>query len=283
MLSELTEFHNSLTWPVRAHGLELELLSAGRETRRNHDYLWDGTRRGQEYAAILQWTLDGEGELLLKERRIPVKTGQAMLIHLPHQHVYSLPKHSPMWSFVYINLRGSALHQHWREIERRLGHVADIPFESRVGQTLCDIIRLMHAKEVHTRYHASSLAYQCLMELLAHGAASASASAHPVWLSDVLDFARSPAGEMADVQALAATAGMSRFHFSRRFKEHMQITPAAYLRAQRLNVAANLLRDSRLTAADIGRACHFEDPSVFNRAFRAHFGVNPGEYRRRGL
>ena len=62
-------------------------------------------------------------------------------------------------------------------------------------------------------------------------------------------------------------------------------SPAAFLRSERLRVAARLLTDPRQagrTVEQIGYAAGFEDPTTFTRAFRRAYGCAPREWRAAG-
>jgi AraC-like DNA-binding protein len=83
-----------------------------------------------------------------------------------------------------------------------------------------------------------------------------------------------------DLAALARTAGLSPFHFSRVFKAHTGVPPHRYLTGLRLEEAKRLLRDSALSVTDICYEVGFRNLSHFIAAFRAHAGVTPSRYRR---
>ncbi|MGE0791582.1 MAG: helix-turn-helix transcriptional regulator [Sandaracinaceae bacterium] len=79
------------------------------------------------------------------------------------------------------------------------------------------------------------------------------------------------------VDDLARTASMSRYHFSRLFREQTSMSPYQYLTQVRLERAAELLRSDRtVTAAAIDAG--FRDLGRFARAFRDRYGVSPSEY-----
>lgn len=58
------------------------------------------------------------------------------------------------------------------------------------------------------------------------------------------------------------------------------MTPAAYIREQRMHRARRLLASTNLQLVDIAVRCGSTDPSVFSRAFRRETGMTPSEYRR---
>lgn len=81
------------------------------------------------------------------------------------------------------------------------------------------------------------------------------------------------------VADLADTAAMSRYHFSRLFREQVGLSPYRYLRRVRVDRAAELLRAGRsVTAAAYDVA--FRDLGRFARAFRERHGVSPSEFAR---
>ena len=83
------------------------------------------------------------------------------------------------------------------------------------------------------------------------------------------------------LSALAADAGLSRFHFCRAFKESTGLSPHAWLRQQRLERAMNMLRDTdasiELVAAELGYASQ----TAFTAAFKKLTGDTPTDWRRR--
>jgi transcriptional regulator GlxA family with amidase domain len=109
------------------------------------------------------------------------------------------------------------------------------------------------------------------------------------WLSGVEDPNLAPAlntmlqdpGQPHSVASLAARAHMSRSAFARRFRESMGSPPLEYLRGVRLRHAAGLLRKvPPVAVAVVARRSGFASRSQFSRAFTAHFGCTPSEFRR---
>ena len=57
------------------------------------------------------------------------------------------------------------------------------------------------------------------------------------------------------------------------------MTPAAFLRAQKMHAAALLLRESDRTVLDIASQFGYDNASKFAKAFRDVIGVPPNSYR----
>lgn len=79
---------------------------------------------------------------------------------------------------------------------------------------------------------------------------------------------------------LADAAGLSPFHFSREFTGRFGFSPMAYVRARRLEIAAERLRSGpRVSLIELALDTGFDSQEGFTRAFVRTFGVAPGRYR----
>jgi AraC-like DNA-binding protein len=81
------------------------------------------------------------------------------------------------------------------------------------------------------------------------------------------------------VDEMARSAGLSRFHFSRRFKEAVGISPWHYVSLLRLTRAKQLLADTDWPVKRIARELGFGDPDYFSRFFKQEVGQTARAYR----
>ena len=100
-------------------------------------------------------------------------------------------------------------------------------------------------------------------------------------LRRALEYAHAHIGSDLRLEALAAAAGLSRFHFARAFKQQMGRSPMQYVAGLRFARARELLERDDRSIKEIAFALQFSSPSNFTRAFRRAFGVAPGAVRRR--
>ena len=82
-----------------------------------------------------------------------------------------------------------------------------------------------------------------------------------------------------DLDALAAEAGYSKFHFARRFAQAYGETPRAYLTRRRIERAKDLLRGANLTVTEVCLLVGFESLGSFSARFTALVGRGPSAYR----
>lgn len=81
------------------------------------------------------------------------------------------------------------------------------------------------------------------------------------------------------ITELAAAAGYGRSRFSELYRTVRGITPAAFLKAERLARAKALLLRPDLPIAKVGALVGYPDATVFGRIFRADTGLSPGAWR----
>jgi AraC-like DNA-binding protein len=82
-----------------------------------------------------------------------------------------------------------------------------------------------------------------------------------------------------DLDAAAAQAGISPFHFLRLFSGVLGVTPHQYLVRSRLRHAARLLADDNKPVTDVAYDVGFSDLSNFVRTFGRAAGVSPRRFR----
>lgn len=102
-------------------------------------------------------------------------------------------------------------------------------------------------------------------------------SRHLVRARDLADARYADAIDVAD---MARAAGLSRAHFSRRFRAVFGESPHQYLLTRRLERAAALLRTTDWSVARICTAVGLASIGSFTSSFHRTFGITPTAYRR---
>ncbi|WP_424631676.1 helix-turn-helix transcriptional regulator [Bradyrhizobium sp. SYSU BS000235] len=105
----------------------------------------------------------------------------------------------------------------------------------------------------------------------------------PSVLCRTIERLRSDADADVSLAALAADAGLSRFHFCRAFKESTGLSPHNWLRQHRLEQAMTLLRDPHNSVAMVAVSLGYTSQTAFAAAFRRLTGETPSDWRRHKL
>ena len=100
-------------------------------------------------------------------------------------------------------------------------------------------------------------------------------------LRDVCRYIETHSDEPLSLERLAARANLSKYHFARRFKALVGVTPREYIAAARLQRFKGKLRRGDSVDAAVYDAGYGSSSRVYEKAAR-NLGMTPAQYRRRG-
>ncbi len=231
--------------------------STGYEIATDSSYSWDGRRRGDTPFAVLQHTLSGAGRLRYERQNRTVGPGETMLVVVPHPHRYWI-EDGERWEFFWLAMAGQEALRLLRTILAAAGPIFRLRSET-VDRLAAMSLDLRDGKAENAGA-ASAISYAATMALyddLLGGDLSAGA-AKSAAIARVVAHIRRNIDKPLDVPELADLAGMSRAHFSRVFAECEGVPPAAFVVAERMRRAANLLVNGTASVKEVSRACGFE-------------------------
>jgi AraC family transcriptional regulator len=100
-------------------------------------------------------------------------------------------------------------------------------------------------------------------------------------LRAALDFITAHLGDNPSLAQVAAATALSPYHFARRFKSSLGLSPHQFMVRARVERAKTLLADARHSLVEVGLATGFANQSHFTTAFRRVVGMTPKRYRDR--
>ena len=98
-------------------------------------------------------------------------------------------------------------------------------------------------------------------------------------LSYSLDWLHTQDSNEIDLNAMASSACLSKFHFLRLFKQAYGLSPYQYWQNLRLEKGERLLRSTRLPVNQIAIDLGFENAASFSRLFRQRKKLYPSQFR----
>lgn len=96
-------------------------------------------------------------------------------------------------------------------------------------------------------------------------------------LRQAIDYIQAHLGDNISLCAIANEVGMSRYHFSRQFKEATGFSPYQYTLKCRVERGKELLLQKKLSIAEISLEVGFSSQSHFTQNFKRLMGVTPKE------
>ncbi|WP_201261955.1 helix-turn-helix domain-containing protein [Metasolibacillus fluoroglycofenilyticus] len=99
-------------------------------------------------------------------------------------------------------------------------------------------------------------------------------------LNMVIDYIEEHLHESLEIEQIARHVGFSKFHLHRIFKMVIGMSISDYIRMRRLAAASAMLLYTNEKIIDIAFAHDFESQEAFTRAFKKHYHLPPGQYRK---
>jgi AraC family transcriptional regulator len=101
----------------------------------------------------------------------------------------------------------------------------------------------------------------------------------PKWMKRIEEYLNEHFEDQITLAQLSRIAGVHGVHLIRTFRKFHGTTVGEYLRHRRIEFACRLLQSSSLSVTQVAIQSGFYDQSHFTRAFRAHVGLTPGQFR----
>jgi AraC family transcriptional regulator len=224
---------------------------------------------------------DRSGLVEILPAHIPVKLSWSQEAEFTHLYIEPSFLAQVAYESIRANAQASTNDAAQVEIAPKTNLVS--PFLWSIGEALRSILM---ATDQNSCFYAESMAMAVAAHLLMHYSTTEkvlreTGGLPKAKLKQAIDYIQAHLDENISLADMAAMLGMSQYHFSRLFKQSMQLTPHAYLVEQRVNRAKQLLFDLDMTMLDIAEECGFANPSHFSRCFRQYTGMSPMEFRLR--
>lgn len=240
-------------------------------------------KRNTHDSFLLLYTLNGDGAVSANgctDIRLPKGCCVVIDCHMPHEY-HSL---SDKWEFIWIHFGGCAATPFFKILypDEKL-HAVYIDmigkFEGKLSRLLefTEKNDVMGSMEISSNMH-SLLNSVCICALENEKNVSRHESADDI--NAVVAFIENNYQDAVTLDDMTDSIHASKYHFIRRFKREMGITPYSYLTSYRINISKTLLRTTNKSVAEIAELCGFLDTGNFISHFKKHTGQKPLQYRK---
>lgn len=224
--------------------------------------------------------VQGEGELVMGKKTIPLRENSAFFIpaHVPHNYYRT----GGDWRTWWINFSGRDA----STLLETLGFTSTIILNriTEIESLLCiltKIYNIMNDDILFGNYYASAFLYEFILEFYKSSQKIPSLTDKaPNGLLFVIEYIDSCYTDKITMEMLCKCADLSEAHLCRLFKKHLGIRPMEYLNKKRLQKAKELLTTSYISVERVAENVGFSTPSYFGKLFRMYEGCTPSEYRK---
>ena len=262
----------------------------GVESQRN--YHWDGMHRGgtpDHPLVTMQLTLAGwgyfqSGPVAARQPPERVDPGQAFICTIPSEHRYWLPTAAREWRHVWICFHHPyACQRIAADLANGRAVITMVDDELLLGAFL-RIVKGVTDGSFRDRFALEdallglAVAFARLTELR-----SAPIDERLRMLGQIESAVAMRPEDFITVAELARDSGLSRGHYSARFRAVTGMTPAQSLIRARVEMARRQLTTTTDPISLIATRCGFPDASHFGKVFRRLAGIAPSQLRRRTI
>ena len=236
-------------------------------------------RRSHPDDYLLFYCVEGQGSLKVEEALFQIKAGDVVLLRQGLAHEYAASTDHP-WSLYWVHFQG-------RAAESFLTHMSQEPNRPHlfagVSPSLIAQFKAILATR-HTGYstpafiHASNQ-LRLLFTEIALKAQAPRSEPESLNVEVVQRFMRENLHRALTLETIASVAGLSKFHFSKRYRALTGYSPIRHFNNMKMEAACRLLDASGEPIQSIARSLAFEDALYFSRVFRKIIGCSPREYR----
>ncbi|WP_299183424.1 AraC family transcriptional regulator [uncultured Neptuniibacter sp.] len=234
---------------------------------------------------LLIYCLEGEGEGIINGQKSRIRSGDILLIPKGVPHTYQARKRKP-WTIYWVHFHGNhaeAFVQHLQQRESNHRHyIMPIGIHSRLAS---DFEALLEARESTYNINAYICAANQLRQILSHIAllqplARQKQSRGGLDIERVHSLMQTHIHEQLDLDTLAGSISLSKYHFVKKYKEVTGTTPINHFIQLKIERACHLLDTTNNGINEVAFAVGYEDAYYFSRIFKKLMGVSPSQYRK---
>lgn len=235
---------------------------------------------------LFHYVLSGTGTLIAdnsKGESIPysIKSGQGFML-FPHQICTYIADSNIPWEYAWIEFDGLRVKESLSLTNLCPDHPVYKARYKDIATTMKDeILYIVNHKEEssfhligHLYLFIDSLIRSCTTAQINNGN-----GLRDFYIKEAFSFIEQNFQNDISIEDIAAFCGLNRSYFGKIFHEKMGKSPQAFLISYRMTKAAELLKLTTLSIADIGNAVGYPNQLRFSRAFKNIYGISPRQWR----
>lgn len=219
---------------------------------------------------IIHYVYSGKGIFRVDGKEYAVNKGQMFLIK-PHQLTYYKADTDEPWLYRWLEFNGS--------MAENILSVFDTPVidgDENIADTIKDI-----TENGDMRFELLMQKFWAFIAVLTHNPRTPPKSQSAEYVQKAVAFIKNNVHQKVTVYDIAKHTGIDRSYLSRLFREYRNVSPQQYILNVKMNAAAQYLKNTDISIAEVAKSVGYEDYHVFNKVFKNHFGISPSVWRKK--
>ena len=236
-------------------------------------------RKNDRY--LLFYTLSGEGELNYAGKTYTLNANTVALIWCGQEHEYHTTGQEP-WNFRWIHFSGVCVHEYYQILGDSQPIIVDITNDRLISNQICLITDSDHSNSPSQNLLISKVFIEIMTSLWGlinvDNESLFNRNIHVV--DEAINYMECHFTENITLDIISNQLFLSKYYFSRIFKQITGNSPYQYLINLRVSKAKELLALTNCPLAEIAELSGFSDVKNLIYLFKRQVGMTPGEYRR---
>lgn len=235
---------------------------------------------------LFHYVISGTGTLYATNSKgsseiYQIKSGQGFML-FPGQICTYIADNEIPWEYVWVEFDGLRV----KETIEAAGLCPDHPvYKARykdISVTMKDEMLYIVNHRDESPFHLIGHLYLFIDSLIRSSTSaqiSKGNSLRDFYIKEAFSFIEQNFQNDISIEDIAATCGLNRSYFGKIFHETTGKSPQEFLISYRMTKAAELLKLTELSIANIGNAVGYPNQLHFSRAFKNVYGISPRQWR----
>lgn len=232
---------------------------------------------------LFHYIVSGKGRFFppYSNEGIELTAGQGFLMSPDTICSYSADTTEP-WEYYWIEFNGIQAKQSMKLAGFTDDHLS---YTSLADKRIVDITQIFSdilESSLNREYLLLGKMYQLLDLLIQHSSHQVSTTQNEItniYLRRAIDYIKQNYQEKISVEDIANHCNLNKIYFARLFKAELSLTPSKFLTRYRLNKAADLLLNTKLSIQCISEEIGYSNQFNFSAAFKKNYNLSPFEFR----
>lgn len=230
----------------------------------------------------IHYVHSGKGLIKIDNRTIHVSKGQCFVFY-PDDYVYYEADSEDPWIYSWVAFDGSNAEYYLKRANISNGQILVTSCNREVLEKSFNELMHVDLADPTKDMKFISLLYIILSALQIDpdtGDALNNMRYPAIYVKTAIKYIQDNYAKDISIADVAAFLSLDRKYFSRIFKEHLQVSPNAYIMGYRMMKACELLDNTTLCINEIAQQVGYENPFSFSRAFKSIKNMSPDVYRK---